>query len=329
MNYTAIQQLVDRKYRELGDMIEFSIVIDEYRNPVSGYNEGTIIKVYIPGIVENVSDFLINDNTGLKTGDKRIRIPTLYGIPRVNSEIKSGNQLYRVLSVKQYSPGGVALYYEVLARAYALVEDLDTLIRSLGELDLGSIVIDPNRQDSIPWMVIDHTHYKPTLTTLMSVDCIIDNQPFIGQARGWSVSPWSQTYIRNYLLNTFKKTLSAKLIKNLQTFTVNTEYENSVETICIASLAELGITGLSLSGSYGTIFSYFDVENTAMDAQRIAAFEGNNISYWTREAWGIDTDGTYATLNPNYGHGLRPIINLLSGVNCAYNSAGEFELQLT
>lgn len=329
MDYLAMQRAVDAQFREYGTMIEFRTVVDEYRSPLTGYDEGSDLSFFLPGIVEDISDFLV-DNSNIKTGDKTIKVSALYGIPQYGSEVYSGNQLFRILNVKQYAPAGIALWYEITCRSYALVEDLNTLIVPLGSLELGSIVVDPNRLDTPSWMVVDHDHFKVTYTTLMTINCVVKDIPFKGYNGKWHIAPWSETYIRRYLLNDFKDKLSSKMVKNLQAFTTANATQRTIDTISTPSSIELNVLNLSQSGDYGSPLKYFEVnDETAVSANRISTYENENTAYWTREANGIDTDGTSAYLNINYGHGLRAMICLLKGVNVAYNAAGEYELKLS
>lgn len=329
MDYTGFRTMSEDMLNTYGEDVEFKIKTDTYRNTFTGKEDSSEVTVRVKGIQSNVSDFVV-DYSNVKKGDKTVMIPAGYGIPYLGSEILIGNQLHRVLSVKAESPAGYDLYYEVAARSYALVDDIDTITSSLAEMELGQIVTDPNRLDSPQWIIIGQNHFKPGQTTLMTWQCVTDSEPFKGSSGNWNVAPWSETWIRRYLLNNFRDTLSAKLIKNIQPFTVQTVNQRTVDTITILSNHEVGFEKKPGTDN-GEPLEYFETVGTDRDAAnalRIAAYENQNIAYWTREAGGVGSDGAYATLNPNYGHGLRPVINLLSGLEAKYNAAGEFELDL-
>jgi hypothetical protein len=329
MNYLSLRRMSEDMINAYGEDVSFKIKLDTYRNPFSGAEDSSDVTVKVKGLQQNVSDFVV-DYSNVKTGDKTIMIPAGYGIPYLGSEILIGNQLHRVLSVTAESPAGYDIYYNVKARSYALTEDVDTITFALAEMELGSLVVDPNRLETPQWMVVGQNHFKTGQTTLMTWHCITDAEPFKGSSGNWNTSPWSETWIRRYLFNNFRNTLSANLIKNLQPFTVQTTGQRTVDTITILSNHEVGFEKKPGTDN-GDPLDYFLTEGSdreAANALRIASFENQNIAYWTREAGGVGSDGAYATLNPNYGHGLRPVINLLSGLEAKYNAAGEFELDL-
>lgn len=328
--FMRLQNQADKMFRRNGEMVEVKIIVDKYRNQFTGETQGSEIIVKVPGIVETTSEFLV-DNTNVKSGDKTISISAKHGIPLYGSDITAGGQLHRILNVNSEVAGGVPIYYTIKCRSYALVDDLDALIVPLSEVALGSYVVDPNRQDTPIWIVVAHNHYKAYQTTLMTWECVTDNVIFKGPAGNWNTAPWSETYMRRWLLNDFRNTLSVSMIKNLQPFTTVTQTQRVVDTISIASNHELGATK-NPGTDNGDVFEYFDlsdIDPTALNAQRIAAYNNINTAYWTRGASGINTDGSIATLNPNYGHGVRPIINLLSGISATYNSGGEYELKFS
>jgi hypothetical protein len=313
-----------------GEDVEFKIKVDQYKNKFTGGKQSSDVSVFVKGIQSNVSDFIV-DYSNIKTGDKTITIPANKGIPLPGSEIKIGGQLHRVLNVIAEAPTGVALYYQVKARSYALVEDTETITMELGEMDLGTVVVDPNRQDTPQWLIVGHGHYKSGTTTLMTTNLVTDNEPFAGASGRWPLAPWSETWIRKYLLGTFKNTLSAKMIKNLQVFTVTTLSQRSTDTISMASNQELGYP--STPGiSNGEPFEYFTIAGTdlmAANSNRIASFDNSNTAYWTRDGIGVAADGSFVPLNQYYGHGVRAVITFLSGIEATYNAAGEFELKLS
>jgi hypothetical protein len=329
MDYNAMANRVTLMMERFGELVEFKIQVDGYRNKFTGGQQASEVSVWVRGITEEVSQFVV-DYTNIKTGDKTILIPANMGIPLYGSEIRAGNQLHRVLSVSSEAPGGIPLYYKVKARSYALVEDSDALIVPLSELEVGSIVVDPNRLETPQWIVVAQNHYKAGLTTLMTWRCVTDSEPFKGSSGNWNISPWSETWVRRWLINNFRNGQSAKLIKNLQPFTVTTNGQRTVDTISIPSNHEVGFEKKPGTDN-GKPLEYFTTEGTdreAANALRIGAFDNQNIAWWTREAGGVNADGSQATLNPNYGHGLRPMINLLGGIDTTYNSAGEYELKL-
>lgn len=328
MDYNQMIKTASRMISDFGEDVEFKAFIDTYINEDTGIEEGSEVTVRVKGIQSNVSDFIV-DYSNIKKGDKTIVIPAGYGIPTLGSEILVGSQLHRVMNVTALQPAGIPVYLEVQVRSYALTEDLDSISFRLSQLPLGTLVSDPNRLESPVWIVIGTNHYKQNQTTLMTYRLVSSDEPFKGDGR-WPVSPWSETWMRRWLLNDFRNTISAKLIKNLQPFTVQTGNQRSTDTISLLSNHELGFSK-SAGVDNGEPFAYFQTEGTdreAANALRIAAYENLNYSYWTREAGGVAADGTYASLNPLYGHGVRPVINLISGIEAVLNASGEYELQL-
>lgn len=329
MDYTHMVQMATDMLEEYGEDVEFKIKVDQYRNKFTGGKQNSEISVFVKGIQSNVSDFIV-DYSNIKTGDKTITIPANKGIPLPGSEIKIGNQLHRVLNVTAEAPTGIPMYYQIKARSYALVEETETITMALSEMDVGTVVMDPNRQDTPKWIVVAQNHYKTGTTTLMSNALVTNNEAYRGASGKWPMAPWVSTWIRKYLMSSFQSTLSAKMIRNLQIFTTTTLSQRTSDTISIASSVELGATP-SIGEESGTPFTYFQQADTDMGAAnsyRITTYENENIAYWTREGTGVAADGAFIALNPFYGHGIRPIITFLSGLEASYNASGEFELKL-
>lgn len=66
-----------------------------------------------------ISDYPLSmiDGTLIRQGDKRIMLSATVVAPEVNWRVISSGVNYAILSVREIGPGGVALYYEVQARA--------------------------------------------------------------------------------------------------------------------------------------------------------------------------------------------------------------------
>ena len=66
-----------------------------------------------------ISDYPLSmiDDTLIRQGDKRMMLSATVVAPKVNWRVISGGVNYAILSVREIGPGGVALYYEVQARA--------------------------------------------------------------------------------------------------------------------------------------------------------------------------------------------------------------------
>lgn len=66
-----------------------------------------------------ISDYPLTmiDGTLIRQGDKRLMISATGPAPKVNWSVTSSGVTYAILSVREIGPGGVALYYELQARA--------------------------------------------------------------------------------------------------------------------------------------------------------------------------------------------------------------------
>lgn len=66
-----------------------------------------------------ISDYPLTmiDGTLIRQGDKRLMVSATGPAPKVNWRVTSSGVTYAILSVREIGPGGVALYYELQARA--------------------------------------------------------------------------------------------------------------------------------------------------------------------------------------------------------------------
>lgn len=66
-----------------------------------------------------ISDYPLSmiDGTLIRQGDKRIMLSATMVAPKVNWRVISSGVNYAILSVREIGPGGMALYYQVQARA--------------------------------------------------------------------------------------------------------------------------------------------------------------------------------------------------------------------
>ena len=327
--YESTYTLVNDMLKTYGQVMYISHEVDKYTDDF-GEKHSSIIKSKVYGIETSYNTILTSliTTTGLKKGDKNVLITANAGKPNIGDTLVSNNILHKVISVKPHAPAGIDLMYELHCRTYAVVEETDTLVALLGNLTTGAIIADTSRDNLQTWRLVAHNHFLPGYSTLI-LDSLfsLEQQAFNGTG-GYPSSPWTSTWMRKYLLSTFKNTLSPSLISIIKDVNVTTNKTISNETIYLLTKTELGggvdlgteyTTGVS---NYGTKIPYFDI-----DSKRIASYDGTNTTYWTRDFQGVGSDGKFKTLNPNYAYGIRPVINIRSTVECALNLGGEYEIQ--
>lgn len=328
INYNNVEKMVYNLLSQYGTDMYFYHEIDGEKNSVTGTTDYSYLKTSVKGMAISYGDIFI-DNDLIKKGDKQLIISMRQGRPKLGDRVKIDDTYFNVINVKELKPANKTLLYELHVRSYAVGENIDTLFISLGDLQTGSLIKDPNKEDSPIWRVVAHDHHKAGITTLIC-DYVWTNISFNGSLEKGYVTaetPWTNTFIRSYLKNTFPNDLSAKMIGNLQGCVVKTGNEQITDTVTILSKYEMG--GTKRTGSNdGTFIPYF--ENSS---SRIAYYDDPkrttdvNTEYWTRDGNGIGADGNFTMFNYSYSHGLRPVIFLQSSLETALNYNGEYEVQ--
>lgn len=325
--YSDIEPFVFDMIKTYGREIEIHHLVDKGVDNTTGEETSNKIISRVYGIQNDYSELFQTDGSPIQKGDRNFTITSRKGKPRIGDQLLAGGVLHSIVNVEEIAPAGDYLMFEVRARSYQLTEFADTLTVSLGTLNSGAIVADTSIDNLQRWRVIAHNHFLSGYTTLM-LDSLFDLelQPFTGSG-GYPTKPWISTWMRKYLLSTFKNKMSPSLIALLKEVNITTDGKLSSDTIYLLSKVELGGSDIGTDVEigltpFGTKISYFD-----LDTKRIATYDGTNTTYWTRGAEGVGSDGKFKILNPAYAYGVRPVINIRSSIQTALNLAGEYELQ--
>jgi hypothetical protein len=328
INYSKLEGKVWDRFNRYGTDIYFHHKVDGDKNDVTGATDYNYLTTKVKGIQQSYGDIFM-DGDNIQKGDKQLLISARHGRPSLADEVEIDNVYYKVINVKELQPADTNLMYEVHVRSYAVGEDIDRLFVDLGSLEAGSVVSDPNRQNTPIWRVIAHDHHKAGHTTLIC-DQVWALISFSGQVEvgvPTAQDPWSKTYMRRWLHNEFMKELSAKMNQFLAPVTVITMSERITDRVSLPSRMEL--FDIKQSGlDDGKWIPYFEA-----DSFRIASYDDPkrttdvNTEYWTRDAYGVGADGKQKTFNPNYVHGVRPMIFLNSQYDTALNYNGYYEIQ--
>ena len=325
--YSDIEPFVFDMIKTYGREVEIHHLVDKGIDDITGEDVSTKVVSRAYGIQTDYSELFQSTGSPIQKGDRNFMITSRAGKPKIGDQLYAGGVLHSIVNVKEVAPAGEWLMFDIRARSYQQVDFADTLTVPLGALSTGALIKDPSRDDSQPWRVVAHGHYLAGYTTLL-LDNIFDVelQAFNGTG-GYPSKPWVQTWMRKYLITTFKSYLSADLISELKDVNINTDGLISNEVIYLLSSVELGDiinpgTVAATEGRNGTKMSYF-----SLDSKRIATYDGSNSTYWTRDVKGVGSDGKFKVLNANYAYGVRPAITLRSSIQTALNLGGEYELQ--
>ena len=322
--YDNIENFTYALLQQYGREIFIITEIDPALDYITGDSDSTVIKYSAWGVQSDFSELFQGGLTPIQKGDRLFILTTRNGKPSLGDMLMADDELHSIVNVSSVSPAGGDIIYKIRARTYAKSDLVDTLTVKMGDLTPGSIIADTSRDDLQSWRVVAHNHYTAGYTTLL-LDGLFNKelQAFTGLG-GYPTKPWIQTWMRRYLLSTFKSTLSPNLIAQIQEVEIVTNNLTTSDTIFLLSREELGGgTVLQYDNTYegGDKMDYFNIPS-----KRIATYNNTNTTYWTRDVWGVNSAGDFATVNPAYTYGVRPALNVKSSLLTALNLNGQYEI---
>ncbi len=335
-NYGKYITLILNKIDYYGGWITYIQNVDGAVNTATGLMTYNTISIPIKALVVPYNKSLIDGNNVRKT-DRQVIIQSTMGKPRVDDNLNINGEFFKVIEVIDYAPGVVdTLVYVIQARAYSAarsIQEIDVLKVTLGTLELGTIVKDPNALENSPeWRVIAHNHHNIGITTLMC-EKVWEFFSFDGTYEGYGYfpdTPWKSSYMRYRLNNNFIDLyFSADLANNLQIVELETQgnlWNDKVSLLSIEELFDNIVT--NSSGSYITYF--------ASDALRIGRWFEDDLplEYWTRDVYSwtppngiimtVNTDGTKTSHISSNRAGVRPIIFMANDLEVILNADGKY-----
>lgn len=332
--YTKVESTINKAIIKYGRLINLHQKIDPTVDPLTRITTYNNVITPIKGIVKDFS-VVFNTVGNVELGDKNVRVTGSTGKPNVNDELDFDGYLYKVIDVKEMSPGGTPLFYDIHVRKYSIVEDPSAYALTLGDLRVGSVVYDPSPTPFSPeWIVIANDHHGTGISTLM-VRGVTGFISFDGTSQGASYypsTPWSSTYMRYYLHNGFKTTyLSDELQSIMQTVTIETQTKITQDSVSLLSKEELfnSVQG----SSSGTYIAFFD-----SDTKRIAYSDvPEAVTYWTRDMysgtapdWRIVCVSETGKVTTNWDYTVRynrPMIFINKSQRVVINSKGLYEFK--
>ena len=340
-NYSKYVTIVENKINYYGGYVSYYQNVDTADNSVTNLSTSHVIVTPVKVLISNYKQFVV-DGELIRKGDRQIYMQSTLGKPKIGDNVSINNNLYRVIEVKEVSPGvNDILLYILQVRSYAAVTTpIDVLRLTLGELAAGTIVVDPYALDiaeSPEWKVVAHDHHATDVTTLISSKAIA-YRSFDGSAEGGNYlpsTPWKSTALRKWLSTGeyFQVNyLSSNFISLLQTVSLETQTNIFPDTMSVPSYEEL--FGTPLVSSSGSPIPYF-----SSNALRAILWYADDtpLAYWTRDIvsgtapnWTMRTvskTGTSSNTSDGASSGVVPMCYLQKGLNVILRDDGKYVLE--
>ena len=334
-NYKKYVDIISDKIDDYGGTIYYRKRIDGSVNSLTDVTTYNTIQVPLKALVAPYSTTLI-DGVNIKNTDKQVFIKSTLGKPKLDDNLEIGEQIYKVLEIKDYAPGvDDTLVYVIKARSYEVAKPIDVFKVLLSSLSAGEIVVDPYATvDSPEWRVIAQGHHASNTPTLMC-EKVWELFSFDGSYEGLSYrpdTPWRSSNMRYRLSEYWPGAyFSTNFQAILQTVLIETQTDEYNDKVSLLSKEELfNVQEGSSSGSY---ISYF-----ANDLLRVGLWyeDDTALEYWTRDvyAWSapagtittVDPDGSAAINADSTRRGVRPIVFLTDTLEVVLNDDGKYTL---
>jgi len=334
-NYEKYVDIISDKIDEYGGTIYYRKRIDGSVNSLTDVTTYNTIQVPLKALVAPYSTTLI-DGVNIKNTDKQVFIKSTLGKPKLDDNLEIGEQIYKVLEIKDYAPGvDDTLVYVIKARSYEVAKPIDIFKVLLSSLAPGSIIKDIDTlYDSPDWMVLAQGHHDANTTTLLC-DKVFELYSFDGSYEGAAYAPdtpWYASNMRKRLTDYWiPNYISTKLQAWLLTMEIETQTNVSNDKITLLSKEE--VYNVQQGSSSGSYIDYFD-----SDLKRVGLWYDNDspVEYWTRDVYSwsaptgtistVDGDGSTA-INADYQRrGVRPMIFLTDTLEVILDEDGKYSL---
>jgi len=336
-NYFKYIKLIEDKIDYYGGYVSYYQNIDSAINTITNLTTSNIIVTPVKVLITNYKQYVV-DGELVRKGDKQVYMKSTLGRPKINDNVDIGGDLHKVIEVKDIAPGVVdTLVYILQVRSYfASVAPVDVLGLTLGDLAIGTVVIDPYALDYSPeWMKVSDDYFAG-LSTMISTR-VRSFRSFDGSFEGGSYyasTPWKASAMRKWLSSgDYYQTnyLSTDFIGILQTVAIETQTDVWNDTLVVPSYEEL--FGTPQGSSSGSPIPYFS-SNTL----RIMRWfdDDTPMKYWTRDIYSgtapnwtmrtVETTGAAGTYADSSRAGVVPMCFLQKGVSVVLQDTGKYAI---